>query len=349
MALIYPFLVLLFLLDTRPLYTEKNDNYLSLETCNAIKVFFVCMVFLKHSCNYIKAYMGKGIIDNAFLTIPNYIGQLIVVMFLFYSGYVIYEQKKIKGKTYIKNFLKNRFVPTYLRFAVCVFLYYLLSLIIHKNYSLNRILLSFVAWNTIGNSAWFMFVTFSLYIFFYLCFNLTKNELQGVVFFSILSLFLLLFLHHFKVAAWWNTILCFPAGMWWGVLKQKIDKRLFSNFFSWFIVFICCFLIFIFFHYIAKKNIFIYLIHYILFAFVVLLFCMKFSFHKSIIFNYLGKHVFSIYMLQRLVFITLSKTSIVKHPELYLLLSFILTLVIAVLFDYCSRKIENLVKIKNKI
>ena len=91
-------------------------------------------------------------VNNLFFTVSALLGQLIVVMFLFYSGYGIYEQVKAKGKSYVRSFLPHRFLPTYASFAICVFFYFVLSLVLRADYPVRQVLLSFIGWESIGNS-----------------------------------------------------------------------------------------------------------------------------------------------------------------------------------------------------
>ena len=68
----------------------------------SIKGIFICMVFITHMCSYIPvespAYAGLG--GYLFWTIRRIFGQLIVVMFLFYSGYGVMASIQAKGQEY---------------------------------------------------------------------------------------------------------------------------------------------------------------------------------------------------------------------------------------------------------
>ena len=60
MILFYVFLFLLFLFDTRPVFTgtRSNERYLSKATCASIKGFCVVLVFLAHGSTYIEKMSG---------------------------------------------------------------------------------------------------------------------------------------------------------------------------------------------------------------------------------------------------------------------------------------------------
>ena len=68
----------------------KNPDYLSKKQTTAIKGIFVLLVFFGHITQYIT--MG-----SAYERIVTSIGQLVVVMFLFYSGYGIMCQIMTKN------------------------------------------------------------------------------------------------------------------------------------------------------------------------------------------------------------------------------------------------------------
>ena len=180
-------LVVFFLFDVHPNISKGsfNSNYLSKETCNSIKGFCVILVFLSHCGKYI--HYNKTGINEMYYSVAGYLSQLIVVMFFFYSGYGLMQQIIKKGKQYIQSFLFSRFLPTYISFVICVLFYYILSLVINVDYSCKQLLLSFIGWESIGNSNWFMFVTFVLYFIFFLSFRFVKKVSYGFVIFCFLS------------------------------------------------------------------------------------------------------------------------------------------------------------------
>lgn len=97
------------------------------------------------------------------------ISQLVVTMFLFYSGYGIYESIKTKAH-YIQNFLKDRIGYVFMNLVLGLSLYLILNVFIQRSYSLDHILLSLVGIKSIGNSSWFMFAILVLYMSTYFSF-----------------------------------------------------------------------------------------------------------------------------------------------------------------------------------
>ena len=65
---------------------KDNDDFLSKDRCNSIKGIFILLVFFRHAVQYMSDYPFSGI-DCVVPPSKKLMGHLIVVMFLFYSGY----------------------------------------------------------------------------------------------------------------------------------------------------------------------------------------------------------------------------------------------------------------------
>ncbi len=78
---------------------EFFPDYMAKETTGAVNGLFTLLVFLSHASSYLSL---DGPVDAPYLSFRNYLGQLIVVPFLFYSGYGILESIKSKGMPYVK-------------------------------------------------------------------------------------------------------------------------------------------------------------------------------------------------------------------------------------------------------
>ena len=104
------------------------------------------------------------------------LGQMIVVMFMFYSGYGIGESVKRKGMGYIKSFPKNRVLKTLLHFDVAILIYFILSLILELNYPSGQVALAFIGWTSIGNSNWYIFAVIILYVITWIAFSIFRKN-----------------------------------------------------------------------------------------------------------------------------------------------------------------------------
>ncbi|MBO6108119.1 MAG: hypothetical protein J6P16_01805 [Eubacterium sp.] len=132
-------------------------KFLKKEATTCVNGIFILVVFISH----LRSYMSlPHIMDKAMLAI----GQLMVAMFLFYSGYGVMESISKKGMSYVKKIPYRRVLGVLAMFVPAVLVYAAMDLILGIEFGLDRFLLSLVAWESIGNSNWYIFVILCLYI-----------------------------------------------------------------------------------------------------------------------------------------------------------------------------------------
>lgn len=333
---------ILCLIGIKSYLKDFNNEYISRSSTFSIKGIFVILVFCRHFNQYVS--WGDNILDKLFLTVDGFLGQLIVVMFLFYSGFGIIKQIQNSRDKYVQAFLKRRLLPVWVKFAICICLFIIVDLVLGviSEYSFLHILLAFTGWTDIGNSNWFMFVVFVLYILIYLSFRrFTFKDIKwNLVIFSLMACVVAILLYIFKKSHWWNTLLCFSLGMWFGYYKQRIDSFMKNNKNYWitFVVLILAFFALWFVHIkirnLGKGYIFLSL----LFALVVVAITMKVQIGNKVL-NFFGEHVFSIYILQRIPMMVFQK--LITNAFLYFVVCFAITIVIAVGFDYIFNQVKQ--------
>lgn len=188
------------------------NRALSKEQTTCINGIFVMFVFLSHFGQYETMPW-----NNLLLAI----GQLMVAPFLFYSGYGIMEQIQRRGVAYIDGMPRKRILKFYIHFCMALCIYLFLSFLLGKEYSFVRIVLSFTALSSIGNSNWYVFAILAMYSIVYISFKqCKKHSMSACVFFTILYIVLMDII---KDQAWWyNIILCFPAGMILSKYKNRV-------------------------------------------------------------------------------------------------------------------------------
>lgn len=348
MIFAYLLLFLLFIFDVRPKFNKNGINsfFLSKEETLPIKGVFVILVFFRHFRGYVD--MDHGLLNHLFVMIDSRSSQLIVTMFLFYSGYGIFEQIK-KNNQYPKKIIFHRFFPTYINFDICVLIYYIISIFNGKKFSLYEIFTSFVGWNAcFGNSNWFMFVTFCLYIIIFISFiiydkNNSKRLLLNLSVFNFLTIILVLVLYKTKSHYWYNTIFCFNLGMLYSFFKNEIENVC-NHKKKYLIILVSSLILFLVAFFLIETQSPLFIIKALLFCILFILVQMKFSLINSKIFAELGKHVFSVYMLQRISFIILSYFNLDKSIYLFFLITFIMTIIIAFLYDFIYYKVYFIIK-----
>lgn len=319
---------------------KANDfhrDYIAKDSTGAIKGIFVFLVFMSHFIQYYNA----AIAFNHPYTLRNYLGQLIVTMFLFYSGYGIYESFKRKGVDYIRAFPKNRFLKTLLHLDLALIPFIVLRLATGRGLTVKGLLLSLIGWDSIGNSNWFMFVILALYILIYLAFiSLHKKPLLAVLATTALTVAFIFALMPFKEQYWYSTAICVPLGMIYSYFKEPIEKFVMKNNFCYFAVLTAVAVIF-YFAYTRNRYFIVYEVRVIAFTLLIVLVTMKVSFGNKIL-SWLGSHVFSVYLLQRVPMMIFENIKAISSDiYIYFFVCLAITLIMAEIFDRLMKLIDK--------
>jgi hypothetical protein len=267
----------------------------------------------------------------------DFMKQLVVTTFLFYSGYGVMISIRKKGLNYV-NKLPTKMIELIINFSVAIVLFAILGWVLDKDYSFGRIIASCIGWKSIGNSNWYLFDILLLYGLSFVAYIVTKGKQRRFLGMMLgLSLMAMLFLAEYQNGTrWYNTFLCYWVGLTYGAYKERFDQWLLHK--PWqapigLLIFGMCFLIF---HY-FRGNILFYILHAICFVLCVNVASMFLHFHSPMLL-WLGKHIFSIYILQRIPMIV--GKAIGLHEE-YTIIYFFGTLVVCFLmaevFDRCTK------------
>lgn len=315
-----------------------NENYLSRNDTTAVKGIFVFLVFMSH---FIQYYDMNTVFDNPYKIVRNFLGQLVVVMFLFYSGYGIFESIKKKGTDYVKGLPVNRCLKVLLHLDLAVLLFLVLDLIIGKKVTLTKFLLSLVGWANIGNSNWFIFTIVILYLLVFISFMLFKSKpVLAIAFTTLLTGLYMFIMSKFVYAYWYNTALCFPLGMWYSLYKEKIGKFFMKNNIVY-ILGVAFFAVLLAVSYNTKRNFAMYELYTISFTLLVVLITMKISFGNKVLL-WLGNHVFSVYILQRIPMTVFQRVDVISsNYYVYFTLCFVVTVILAELFDRFTAVVDK--------
>lgn len=294
----------------------------------SIKGIFVLLVFLSHAkgiCN------GWSSIDNVYLIFNSYMGQLIVAPFLFYSGYGVMHQYMKYGEKYTQSFFKKRILITFIHFDIAVLLYLVIQILLGNRYPVGHIIGALLGWTDLGNSNWYIFSIIVLYIFTWVClkvFNGRNNRIVLGVF--VLTIFYMFAISCFKENWWYDTILCYTAGMGYKIFEQQIDHFLNSRktYLSVLLLGILLFGV----SYIYGFHMIVWNINAVLFSGLIVLFGKIISFDNRIL-RWCGAHIFSLYILQRIPFIIYKWTGVQMYNVIAIAICGAATILLAVLFD----------------
>lgn len=318
--------------------TPFRQDALSVSTTTVVKGIFAIIILFSHTKSYLD--LSFSIPDRAFGWSMRYLGQLMVAPYFFYSGYGIMESIRHK-ENYDNGFFKKRILKTWFHFILAVLLFLILQSILGNHFETGQYFLCWIAWEDIGNSSWFVFTILSLYLLTYLVLLLKKRSSQSEVFVailvSILTAGLWLFLYHEKDEEYWwyDTLLVFPAGMWFSLLREKVTAFPHR---TRIVLSALVLLIFLIWRHFAGID--PYGLCSILFT---LASTAVTSFVKidNAILQWLGKHCFAIYILQRIPMIALGDTALVNKSLLFTGIVLVCSLLLAWVFNQATNRIDT--------
>lgn len=322
----------------------KNEffgDYCSQKNTSTVNAIFSVLIFLSHSATYLKL---DGVLDAPYLDLKRYLAQLVVVTYLFFSGYGIMESIKKKGIAYVKGMPLNRFFKLWYHFAIVICMYLVTGLLIKKEYSFKTILLAFTGYTSVGNYNWYFLLTFAMYIIIIVSF-LISGKSRKLALLSTVALSFAFFYGEYKIGLpkwYFNTAACFPAGMIFSELKPHIDKFLMKNDVLWCIGTVAVAGGFTYFWQNHKKSVIYYEAGAVLLALFITFLLMKVSI-KSTVLDWFGSHIFSFFILHRIPMILLSHIAPKCSTLVFVGCTFICTVAAATIFDTVTNKLDSLI------
>lgn len=339
--IIFIFCLLLFMVykaELAPIHLFHKD-YLSHKNTTLINGVFVILVYLSHSsakCNLNHA------LDIPYISLKQHLLQLVVVTFLFYSGYGMCESMKRKSD-YIQSIFKKRLPMLFIHFNIAIALYLLVQKMLGKTYGILHILKASIGFSSVGNSNWYIFVILLLYIFMIVAGLLTKNKWIRVHIMTLLVMVYITIMVKMNMPTrFYNTVLCFNLGMYYSLLKDKIDAVVMKNQGTY----LCCLFVSMLLYWVCYRLKTTHLIYYILWTFVfmnlVLLFSMKVKMNNPLI-HWFGSNIFGIYILQRIPINILCSLKLQSYPYMFVMICLLLTVIMTILFNLCLKKVDHFI------
>lgn len=289
---------------------KTSANFLSCEYTRALKGIGITTVFFNHIVNDYLTPNGIGhhpVYDEPFVFVESILTGLFVGMFLFFSGYGVFESYKKKGVEYVKKIPLKRIGITLLNFDIAVFFFLFVNLILSINMTCKNVFFSLIGWESIGNSNWYIFAIIMCYSFSYITFKITKKTWHFfIVIFFLITIYAII-MSIYKQSWWYNTIFCYPAGMFYSYYKKKLNELFRKRYYICIIFLIVLFVLF----YLNASNPLMHNGASIVFSFLCVLGSMKVCFaNKTAI--WLGVRIFPLYIYQRLSMIVIQAL----YPEL---------------------------------
>lgn len=310
-----------------------HAGYLGRESTSCIKGIFVLIVFYSHLVTYTQVLPH----DMLIYQVRSYLGQLMVVPFLFISGYGIFEQNKRDGD-YYKRIPQKRVLMTLFHFITVVIIYGLIQLLLGKRYALSAWLLSFVGWSSLGNSNWYIFAILCLYALVYLCFAVFQTGKSRCLSVLLFSGLLALCLAKVRPSYFYNTMMAFPAGMVWSYYKGHIDEVC-SDGKRHLALLVLAIGVLLGLSAYRSDGDWYYQLLSVAFAAAIVLISMKIELRSPIL-KWVGDRLFWVYILQRIPMLVLKRIGYDSHPYRFALVAFAVTIALSAVFDYAFKAID---------
>lgn len=349
--------------------TPDVDAYLSHKHTTRINGFFILIVFYAH----IRTYMPYVPETDAWMyTVATGLGQLMVALFLFYSGYGIHESIRRKPG-YVHTLPRKRIGITWINFAFALLFFLTLDLILGREVTPYQVIFAFLGWTSIGNSAWYIFAILILYLLTYLTYTLTARitstpvdtpatatttptaaSATATTALPIALMFLVTIA--FSLTMWWakdgiatysyNTVLCYPLGMAWSAYRTPIENALRRPrpWPTWLLLFAASTLAFAILRAYSGT-------HYLIFQLAALAYCLLALLITTIIhinspiLEWFGKNLFWIYVLQRLPMIAFTHIGLAEnHRALFVTLTLLSTIALTLLAKKAIAPIQQLIR-----
>ncbi len=343
----YILIVLLVLLSLRPHPRGFNPEYLDISTTNAVKGIFILLVFIKHITPYIlkSGYVYEGWEGEMFRYINAHVGQWIVAMFLFYSGYGIMEAISKKGDAYINGIPRKRILTVAVNFAIAVAVFAIVGAMLGRTYTIQHYLLSLIGWESVGNSNWYIFVIMLCYLITYVSFRMPSfvdidNHYGSAIRCVILLSLAVLLLSFLKPGYWYDTMLCFGAGLLYSLSKGKVEG--FARKHYWKAAGgLALLLVGTYYAPFHARGI-TYNAFAIVFCLMTILLTMRCNINSRIL-TWCGANLFPLYIYQRIPMIILAEVGhgklVCTYPVLYIYICLTATILIALCYRYWAVKL----------
>ncbi|MBE6638230.1 MAG: acyltransferase [Ruminococcaceae bacterium] len=331
----------------------KGENPLAPAVTTSINGIFVLMVMLTHFYQYAGKYL-TSLPNTAYGTARFIMGQTVVATFLFFSGYGMMEQISKKKQSYARSIFKNRFLKVLFHFDLALILFIIMGIVFKRPDKPLKILTSLIGWSklSIGNSNWFMFTTFCLYIIVFIAF-FRYDEKKPIRSLSIMTALvgiyiLLICLSPNNSSRFYNTVFCFVVGMWFSHFKNHFFAFIRKSKKNYIFSLILCVAVGTVFAILCTghENVvcnLLYNFYALAVAFFFILLAEKLTFGNKVLL-WLGKYTFPIYILQRIPYILFREVGLLTYSiPLYFIVCVVSTLILAYCFQHLTNWLDRLI------
>ena len=333
-----------------PFSSELYTDNFSLKKSNALKGIFVLIILISHATHSDGMYnFDASLFDKLYTVVDkNVIGQSSVVSFFFFSGYGIMYSIEKKGKEYVKSMPTKRCLKLAVHFGLFCAIFLAVCYIISAIKKLRFTDVFDITWFI--SATWYIFAILVLYLITYFAFKLLSKHTHSVLTVLIVTVAAIVIAYFILYEYWYDTIIIYSLGLLFKLYESRIFSFLQKK--NRYIFALCISLVIqasVTFLYYMHFRLFILLeIKHISFLITLLLITYKVTF-DNVILQFSGKHLFSIYVLQRIPMLVMDNIGFKQYPYLYVIITVVVTVVLCVLFDYCTGKLDKILFTRDRI
>lgn len=155
------------------------------------------------------------------------LGEIVVGLFFFISGYGLLKSYKRYGDNYISTFLSKRFLKIFIPFVIIEFATQFILVIFKDGYSPWQILIDAYPHRGFGFILWFPIALSLFYLAFYFCFKYIHLIHRAIAVVTLIVVILSVYYYFIgRGDWWWKSNLCFPIGLWYAYYEHIFTRRM---------------------------------------------------------------------------------------------------------------------------
>ena len=329
-------------------------DYMDPVYTTAIKGVFILLIFLTHGEQYLT--LTDSLPDRIYGLIRIGLGQSVVTAFFFYSGYGMMQSLKRKGESYLQAFPRMRILKTLVHFDLAVLLYLIAAVWMGWYLTTGEIVWSFIGWDSLGNSSWFIFDILVAYVMFYVCFRLFAEPARwrkGALLFTGCSVAFVILMVFVQESRYYNTFLTVSMGVWYALYREEIERfvqgkkdaagkaaghgRFFTILLGLAALYVAGGMLLMG---IYDRYEWLYIPLPVIFMAALLLLTMVWRFDNPVL-RYFGEHLFSVFILMRLPMELLEYAGLAENVYVFMALSFLCTVALAHVYDLFLQQLDK--------
>lgn len=328
MNLFLLFIVILMLWGARiHRHGDNFEGYLDHDHTTRINGVFILIVFYAH----IRSYMPfNPAWDGVMHHVATGLGQLMVALFLFYSGFGVAHSLAHKPG-YVHTMPLKRVAVTWVNFAIAQVLFIIMNLSLSRPFTPAQTAWAFLGWKSIGSSSWYIFAILVLYVLTWLAFSIFRNSpWLAFILNCVLVGGFTVFMWHFKGNATYtyNTLCCYLLGMCYCLAREHFE-RVYRRTWGYVSALLITAALFVLTTKLDHLSFLVFELEAMLFCLLVVQITLFIHLNNPVL-HWFGKHLFWVYVLQRLPMLALRELGMADAaPYVYALVCFAATVGLA--------------------